>query len=213
MKNQLVIAVLLILTGCSLTTQVVYLDAPSPDRVVGELKPAVIEEIADARNFFTIPEGSDPRLDAKIAEELGAEGRAKAVSGFPRGHLVTLNSDGPVTETIRNEIAAALLSHGYTVVSPAEAPADAPRIRVIVNEFWSYMPISFGRALTWTQQLKAWITTDVTVKTATLERQLTIDGYGAHIVQTGYTPDNIKKALDLALADYRAKLDARLLRR
>jgi len=42
---------------------------------------------------------------------------------------------------------------------------------------------------------------------------LTIDGYGAHIVQTGYTPDNIKKALDLALADYRAKLDARLLRR
>lgn len=212
MKNQLVIAVLLVLTGCSLKTQMVYLDAPSPDRVKGELKPAVIEEITDARDFFTIPEASYPRLDSKIAEELGDEGRAKAVAGFPRMHLVTLNSDGPVTETIRNEIAATLLSHGYEVVSPGEAPADAPRIRVVVKEFWSYMPNSFGRVLTWTQQLKAWITTDVTVRTQTLEREFTIDGYGAHIVQTGYTPENIKKALDLALADYRAKLDAKLLR-
>lgn len=209
MRKLLLTAALLALAGCSLKTQTVHLDAPSTDHVVGQLKPVVIDEITDARDFNTIPENSGPRLDPAIAQSLGAEGRAKAISGLPRGPLVTLNSEGQVTETIRTELAATLRSHGYQVVAATDAPADAPHVRAVVKEFWAYMPFSFGRSLTWTNQLKAWVTTDVVVKTNTIERQFTVAGYGAHIIQS-YKPENIKQALDLALVDYRAKLDAKL---
>lgn len=209
MNKLILFAAVLALGGCSLKTQTVRLDPPNADRVVSTLKPAVIEEITDARDFASVPEASGPRLDPAIAQALGAEGRAKAISGMPRGPLVTVSQDGPVTESIRAELAASLRSHGYEVVSAAQAPADAPRVSAVVREFWAYMPFNFGRSLTWTMQLKAWVTTDITVKSATQERQFTINGEGAHIVQS-YKPENIKEALDIALVDYRKKLDAKL---
>lgn len=209
MKKLFLLIALAASAGCSLKTQTVRLDPPGTDRVVGSLKPAVIEAITDARDFTAIPEASGSRLDPDIAQALGPEGRSKAVSSMPRGPLVTLNEAGPVTETIRTELIATLNSHGYEVVAVADAPADAPRVRVEVKEFWAYMPFNFGRALTWTTQLKAWVITDVTVETPALQRQFTIEGHGAHIVQS-YKRENIKQALDLALADYRSKLVGKL---
>jgi len=65
------------------------------------------------------------------------------------------------------------------------------RVRVLTVK--SYMPFSFGRSLTWTMQLKAWVATDVTIKSPELEREFSVNGYGAHIVQV-YSLENIQQA-------------------
>jgi uncharacterized lipoprotein YajG len=197
------------LAGCSLNTQLMHLAPPASDRVVGALKPVVIESITDDRDFATVPEANGPRLDPSITAELGAERRAKAVSGFPRGGKVILLDDRTVSDAVREVVVASLHSRGYDVVAAADAPADAPRLKIKVTEFWSYLPANFGRALTWTMQLKAWVATDITVKTPTLEREFTVKGYGAHIVQA-YKIENVRQAYDLALGDYQQNLDSKI---
>lgn len=210
MKEVFAALALLALTGCALKTQTVRLDVPTHDRVVGNLKPIVIESIVDLRDFQTIPENAGPRLDPKIAAQLGTEGRAKAISGMPRGPLVTLVDQGTVADAMRNTVTGALRARGYEVVPAEQAPADAPRVTVKVTEFWSYMPFNFGRSLSWTMQLKAWVATDVTIKSPELERGFSVSGYGAHIVQV-YSLENIQQAYGIAVADYAEKLDAKLL--
>lgn len=209
MKNVLAMLVLLALTGCALKTQTVALDVPPGDRVVGALKPVVIESVVDARDFMTTPEYSAPRLEARIREQLGPERRAKAIAGMPRGPLVTLVDEG-VTDTVRAAVEGVLRTRGYQVVPAAEAPPSAPRVSVKVTEFWSYMPFNFGRVLSWTQQMKAWVATDVIIHSAGLERAFSVGGYGAHIVQM-YSPENIQKAYRIALTDYTGKLEAKLI--
>jgi hypothetical protein len=209
MKRVLAALAILALSGCALKTQTLQLGSPVTDRVVGTLKPVVIEDVTDSRDFQKIPENDGPRLDPKIAQQLGAEGRAKAISGMPRGPLVTLLDHGTVADKMREVVAATLRSRGYEVVPAEQAPPEAPRVSVRVKEFWSYMPFSFGRSLTWTMQLKAWVSTDIAIKSAGLEREFTIDGYGAHIVQV-YDKENIQQAYDIALADYTTKLEAKL---
>lgn len=208
MKNVLVMLALLALTGCALKTQTVALDIPAGDRVVGALKPVVIESVVDARDFMTTPEHSAPRLEGRIREQLGAEGRAKAIAGMPRGPLVTV-VDSTVVETVRETVEGVLRSRGYQVVPAAEATPSTPRISVKVTEFWSYMPFNLARAVSWTQQMKAWVATDVVIKSAGVEREFTVAGHGAHIVQM-YSPENIQKAYRIAIADYTGKLEAKL---
>jgi hypothetical protein len=58
-------------------------------------------------------------------------------------------------------------------------------------------------------QLKAWVATDITVKTPTLEREFTVKGYGAHIVQA-YKIENVRQAYDLALGDYQQNLESKI---
>ena len=209
MKQIIMAAALLALTSCALKTQMVALNALPRDRVTGNLEPVVIESVVDAREFHTLPDNEGPRLDAKIAGQLGAEGRARAIAGMPRGALVTLLEKGNVADAVRETITGALESRGYRVVASEQAPTDAPRISVTIREFWSYMPFSFGRTLTWTQQMKAWVATDITVKSPSLQREFSVNGYGAHTIQV-YSKENILQAYDLAMADYTEKLDAKL---
>jgi hypothetical protein len=209
MRNVLFALSVLALTGCGLNAQFMHLTPPSSDRVVGVLKPVVIESVTDERDFGSIPEGNGPRLDPEITAELGAEKRAKAVSGFPRGGKVILLDDKTVPDAIREVIVASLHSRGYDAVTAADAPADAPRINVKVTEFWAYMPFNFGRSLVWSNQLKAWVTTDITIKTPTLEREFTVKGYGAHIVQA-YKIENVQQGYGLALSDYQQNLESKI---
>lgn len=209
MRGIVVALVVLGLTGCGLKTQVMRLDTPVQDRVIGTLKPVVIDSVVDARDFWTIPEGSEPRLDPKVANQLGPQRLGRAISGFPHGGFVTLLDNRTVPDAVKDVVIASLHDRGYDVVSAEQAPADAPHLAIRVTEFWSYMPFSFGRSLTWTNQLKAWVATDISVKTPTLERQFAVGGHGAHIIQA-YKIENIQQAYDLALAEYRTNLDAKL---
>jgi hypothetical protein len=201
--------ILLALCGWGLNTQFVHLSPPISDRVVGELKPIVIDSISDDRNFETIPEGNQPRINSATVGKLGPERLTRTVSGFPHGGKVILLDDKTVPDLMLEIITAALHSKGYEVVPSSQAPSDAPHLQIKVTEFWAYLPFSFGRSLTWTMQLKAWVATDITIKTQTLEREFTIKGYGAHIVQA-YKIENVQQAYDLALADYQSNLDSKL---
>lgn len=210
MNSKLVAFSLLALAGCStLHTKPAHLLLPTPDRVSGDLKPIVIDSVVDARDFSTTPDASGPRLAPSTAQQLGEHGRATAIYGMGHGVFVTVLDQGTVADEVRDLVTGVLKDKGYKVVSNDQAPATSPHLKVKVTEFWSYLPFNFGRALTYTQQMKAWVATDVTVQTDGITREFSVSGYGANIIQR-YSEENIQETYGTAMAEYSRNLDSKL---
>lgn len=210
MKSKIAATLLLAVTGCStLHTQSAHLLLPTFDRGSGDLKPVVIDSVVDARDFSTIPQTSGPRLAPSTAQQLGEHGRATAIYGVGRGGFVTVLDQGTVADEVRDLVTGALQGQGYKVVSPGQAPATSPHLQVKVTEFWSYLPFNFGRALTYTQQMKAWIATDLIVQSNGTSTEFSVSGYGANIIQR-YSEENIQETYAKAMAEYARNLDTKL---
>ena len=210
MKTTFAALTLLVLTGCStLRTQPAHLLLPTADHVSGDLKTVVIDSVVDARDFSGIPGSTGHRLAPSTAQQLGEQGRATAIYGMSRGPYVTVLDQGTVADKVRDLVTGVLQGKGYKVVSSDEASAASPHLRIKVTEFWSYLPFNFGRAMTYTQQMKAWITTDVTIQTRGTNREFSVSGYGANIVQR-YSEENIQETYTAAMAEYARNLDSQL---
>ncbi|WP_157971458.1 hypothetical protein [Dyella sp. C9] len=210
MRKGVLLFGLFLLTGCGLKTRPVNLDIPAEGAVTSETRMIVIDDIVDARDFNTLPESSGSRLETGVIRQLGESGRARAIAGQPVGPLVSVvANDRTVRDEVRALITAAMNDRGYSVVANTDAPPGAPRLRVTIREFWCYMPFNFGRALTWTQQLKAWITTDISITTESGTRSISVSGYGANIIQVN-SERNVAETYGFAMADYRKSLGSRL---
>jgi hypothetical protein len=211
MRKWMALAAMLALSGCSLTLKPVELSRAKQELVVPAAgKPIVIETITDAREFSKLPDSSTPRIDPDYLRQLGEAGRNRVIAGSPHGPVMLVAAhDRTVMDETRDLLADALKQRGYRVVDAADAPAGTPRMSVQVKEFWCYIPFNFGRALTWTQQMKAWVAADITITNQEGSRTISVKGYGAHIVQTG-TERNIAQAYDLAMTDFDKDLGSKL---
>jgi len=210
MRALIALVAMLALAGCGMTTKPVDLGRAGQGQIVSAGKPIVIEEVRDARNFSRLPDSDTPRIDPDYIKQLGEAGRAKVIAGQPHGPMLLVAShDRTVMDETRAVLADALLERGYRLVDAADAPADAPRLKVAVTEFWCYMPFNFGRALTWTQQMKAWVAADITITSQEGSRTIGVKGYGAHIVQTT-GERNIAQTFEMATADFSKDLGSKL---
>lgn len=210
MRIWITLAAVLALSGCSLTLKPVELSRAKQDEVVSAGKPIVIVQINDARDFSHLPDSGTERIDRDYAKQLGEAGRARVIAGSPHGPVMLVAAhDRTVMDETRDVLVEALSERGYRVVNAADAPAGAPRMSVQIREFWCYIPFNFGRALTWTQQMKAWVAADITITGSEGSRTISVKGYGAHIVQTG-SDRNIAQAYDMAMADFEKDLGSKL---
>lgn len=203
---------MLALAGCSMATKPVDLAKArqGQPQLVAAGKPVVIAEIIDARDFSKLPDDDTPRVDPDYLRRLGEAGQAKVISGAPRAPLIWVAAhDRTVMDEMRTLLVSSLMERGYRVVDAADAPADAPRMNVTIREFWCYSPISFGRALTWTLQMKAWVAADIGITTQGENRTISVKGYGAHITQAG-GERNIAQAYDMAMTDFSKDLGSKL---
>lgn len=210
MRIWMALAAMLALSGCSLTLKPVELDRARQGQVVSAGKPVVIEEIRDARDFSKLPDSGTARIDVDYLKQLGEAGRARVIAGSPHGPVMLVAAhERTVMDETRDLLVGALSERGYRVVDAADAPAGTPRMSVQIQEFWCYIPFNFGRALTWTQQMKAWVAADITIASPEGNRTIRVKGYGAHIVQTG-TERNVAQAYDLAMTDFEKDLGSKL---
>lgn len=212
MRGLIALIAMLALAGCSMATKPVDLAKARQGQVeiVPTGKPIVITEITDARDFSRLPDDDGPRVDPDYLKQLGETGRVKVISGAPHGPLMWVAAhDRSVMDEMRTLLAGSLMQRGYRVVDAAEAPADAPRIKVTITEFWCYVPMNFGRALTWTLQMKAWVAADIVIATERESRTIAVKGYAAHITQAG-GERNIAQAFDMAMTDFDRDLGAKL---
>lgn len=210
MRIWMALVAMLALSGCSLTLKPVALSRATQGQTVSMGKPIVIDEISDARDFSKLPDSSTARIDRDYARQLGEAGRSRVIAGSPYGPVMMVAAhDRTVMDETRDLLVRALSERGYHVVEAADAPEGTPRISAQVKEFWCYTPFNFGRALTWTQQMKAWVAADITVTKPEGRRTISVQGYGAHIVQTG-TERNIAQAYEIAASDFDKDLGSKL---
>jgi hypothetical protein len=200
----------LALTGCGMTTKPVELAREGQEQIVSASKPVVIDEITDARDFAALPDDDGPRVVPEYLKQLGENARFNVIGGQPHAMWVFVAAhERTVMDETRTLLTEALQARGYRVVKAAEAPADAPHMKVTIKEFWCYVPMNFGRMLTWTQQMKAWVAIDIAITSPQGTRTISVKGYGAHIVQT-WTEHNVAQAYDLAMTDFDRDLGSKL---
>lgn len=212
MRTAIGLLAMLVLAGCSMTTKPVDLtrSRETQAEIAPAGKPIVIVDITDARDFSRLPDDNTPRVDPDYSRQLGEAGRAKVISGASKGPLMWVAAhDRTVMDEMRTLLVTSLTQRGYHVVDAADAPAEAPRMKVTVKEFWCYTPMSFGRALTWTLQMKAWVAADIAIANQGGSRTISVNGYGAHITQAG-GERNIAQAFDMAMTDFSKDLGSKL---
>lgn len=210
MKRALIAAAMMWLAGCAVQTKPVHLQLPEADRVSGDLKPMVIDSITDVRNLSQGPDGDGRRLQPTVVTQLGEKTKMAigAVNSHARWTWV-LADNQTVADQMELLVGQVLAEHGYHAIPAAGAPADAPHMSIKVTEFWLQQPFNVGRVLTWTQQMKAWVATDVQVTTAGRTRSFHVSGKGANIVQQ-LSDENVRETYESAMSDYARNLGAKL---
>ncbi|MBB3228849.1 hypothetical protein FHW69_003494 [Luteibacter sp. Sphag1AF] len=207
-RTVVVTLVLAGLAGCGLHTTRMAMNPPVADQPGGG-RNVVIAEVTDGRAFATLPESSRERLDASAQAELGVPGRSAAIGG--NGNFIVMLKQGDsVQDWVRDLVTTGLRKNGYIVVPKTSAPAGTPTISVKVEEFWTYVPVNFGRALTWTNQMKAWIQTRIEIQGQAEPAVVTVSGTGAHIIQM-FSEQNVRESYGLAADDYLIQFQRKVL--
>ena len=145
----LAVLVLLSLSACLNSRTVHDLKVPTAASAASAQGPVVVVEAVDARAFQAKPADSDmPSL--KNADEIGnnaitmrAYGRKRGSFGGAKGDFV-LPEGRSVPLLVSEVVGKALTERGYTVVN-AQDPraASAAKLRVTIDQFWSYMRPGF----------------------------------------------------------------------
>lgn len=158
-----------------------------------------IGRITDARDFQTIPGTSGARLTDSARRDIANE-KSRVIGGAMQIAWVLPQGDS-VQDWIHDLIATGLKRGGFRVIPAGKAAADTPVITARIDEFWTYMPFDLGRSITWTQQMKAWLRTTVTVTVDGKSSEVEVIGEGAHIVHSA-SDENIREAYGFAADDY-----------
>ncbi|MGN6480443.1 hypothetical protein [Luteibacter sp.] len=198
-RNALGAVAAMLLAGCSLHANSVRMDPPSV-AIPTESKPVVIGSVYDKRDMALLPESSRERVSLATSGELGKAGVASSVAGGGK-FIWTLTDNDTVTDWVRDLVITGLRQNGFRAVKASEAAPGTPVIDIDVNEFWAYIPFNFGRSLTYTQQMKAWIATTVHLNSGAEPASFKVRGEGAHIVQI-FSEENVRQAYELASDDY-----------
>ena len=208
-----VMLVAILLAGCGIHTRTVRLDLPA--RTVVSPNPGlavVVLPVIDGRQLTNAPSSAGYKIEAGLLKALGPEKAASLIAGVgdsSKGYAVLLQDEEPVSELMRKFVTEIFEAKGYAVYSASQLHPDAPLVDVRVTQFYLNQPFNFFRALTWTNQMKATIATDVTVSDGRGRRVYSVIGHGANIVQTGKDAnyqETYAKAMDDYSRDFNAKV-------
>lgn len=188
MKSNICFVLLLLLTGCGLRTEMVRVNAPDV-RVNPDLGPTVaITAVRDNRS-------------TELLSKIPAATRAANVGGLVRGSNgvnVSLES-GTASEKTKELIIQALRSMGYRTTDSCEQPCT--QLEASLSDFSVKMPFNLLRAASWTQQMVADISVDVTARTPDKTHTFTVKGHGTNIFQVA-SRENWEIALERAVKDF-----------
>lgn len=204
----LLVPALSVLAACATNRSQISLTVPAPaDMVVSADKTAVIETVSDQRRFEADPaDPSTPSLKKGHDFALDAEGRKAAVGrkrnsyGRAIGDIV-LQPPQTIETITRDLVASGLQQRGYRVVDATAAPADALRVSVGVQEFWSWLTPGF-----WAIDMEARVKTQLRFEGVS-SREINVAAYGKKTAQTG-REDNWKQAYERVFLDYLEKQKA-----
>ena len=200
---------LLALGACATNRSVISLDVPSGGTAIDSGKIAVIETVSDQRHFEADPDDpSTPSLKKGDRYELDAQGRKAAIARKRNGYGhaigdIVLQPPQTVESITRDLVADGLRSRGYRVV-PADgnAPADALRVNVQIEQFWAWLTPGF-----WAIDMEAKLNTRVAFGQG--DNGFEVAAYGRKTAPTGRV-DNWKEAYSRVFQDYLDKLKSAL---
>ena len=189
MKSIITLALLLLLTGCGIRTEVVRVNVPDI-RVNPEQGPVVV--VAPVRD-------NRPQYFPQVQ----SAARAKNIGGVIRagnGVLVELETS-TAPDKAREIMIQALRNMGYRTVDHCDA--QCLRLEASMNEFVVRAPFNFWRAAGWAQQMVADLSVEVTTHDGDRVRSFTAKGHGTNVFQV-VSPENWEKALERAVTDFTA---------
>ena len=191
MKSIITLALLLLLTGCGIRTEVVRVNVPDI-RVNPEQGPVVV--VAPVRD-------SRPAYFPEVA----AADRARNIAGVVRqgnGVLVSVESTTAADKT-REIMIQALRNMGYRTADRCEASCTL--LETSLTDFSVKMPANFFRMVSSTQQMLADISVQVVARRDGQTRTFTATGHGANIFQVP-SRENWEIALERAVKSFTSSL-------
>lgn len=203
-RIRLALPLLLLLGGCATNRSYISLAVPDAGTRVAGDKVAVIDTVADQREFQADPDDpSTPSLKKGAEYALDAAGRKSAIARKRNGYghaIGDIQLQPPQTvETItRQLVTAGLEERGYRVVDAPAAAADALRVKVGIKEFWAWFTPGF-----WAVDMEAKVRTAIEF-TGPTQRTVEVAAYGKNTAQSG-REGNWKEAYDRAFKDYLEK--------
>jgi len=191
MKSIITLALLLLLTGCGIRTEVVRVNVPDI-RVNPEQGPVVVvAPVRDSRPVYF--------------PEVAAADRAKNIAGVVRqgnGVLVSVESTTAADKT-REIMIQALRNMGYRTADRCEASCTL--LETSLTDFSVKMPANFFRMVSSTQQMLADISVQVVARRDGQTRTFTATGHGANIFQVP-SRENWEIALERAVKSFTSSL-------
>ncbi len=191
MKSIITLALLLLLTGCGIRTEVVRVNVPDI-RVNPEQGPVVVvAPVRDSRPVYF--------------PEVAAADRAKNIAGVVRqgnGVLVSVESTTAAEKT-REIVIQALRNMGYRTADRCEASCTL--LETSLTDFSVKMPANFFRMVSSTQQMLADISVQVVARRDGQTRTFTATGHGANIFQVP-SRENWEIALERAVKSFSSSL-------
>lgn len=213
MKGLFLMCALALLSGCGVNTKQVRLELPEATRVTpATAKQIVLASVTDQRDLLNSPSSFGNTITSALLKNLGPADAKSLIAGGGRGsngYAVILADGESVSDVMRKLISNILEQHGYVVLRDSMTHPGIPAIDVRINQFFLNEPFNFGRVLTWTSQMKADISTDVTIKENGSSHEFSIEGSGANIVQTN-RGINYVETYTAAMKDYTKSFDAKV---
>lgn len=181
------------LAGCGVRQEMVHIAIPAGSVVAPDGKPAVIDQVTDARADVLGVAMDEPTKTRNVG----------GVYRAGNGMLVQLD-DGSVPEFMQRVAAQSLQNAGYRIV---ENDPDAMHVKVVVTQLDVQAPAEFWRV--YAQRMIADVAADVTITTKRGTTTFQIHGHGTNIYQV-LDKANWEIALDKAVADFSRQLQSRV---
>jgi uncharacterized lipoprotein YajG len=186
-----------LLAGCGIKHQAIHPTLPTAHVNPVDGRPIVIQAVTDSRT---------PLDDLALTPSE----RPRNVGGVGRGGNCTAVDldEGTVASLGRQMATQALRTMGYKVVP--DAAADVPRIEIDITRFSVAMPFKFLRAISYSQQMVADISTNVTVRNGTSVQSFEATGHGTNAFQV-VKPENWEVAINRAIEDFSKRFQEKML--
>lgn len=190
MKSIIAPALLLLLTGCGIRTEVVRVNVPDIRVNPEQGTQVVVAPVRDNRS-------------SEFLALIPASERARNVGGEIRnGNGINLALESATaSEKTREIIIQALRNMGYRTVDHCDA--QCLRLEASMNEFVVRAPFNFWRVAGWAQQMVADVSVEVTTREGDRTRSFIAKGHGTNVFQV-VSPENWEKALERAVTDFTA---------
>lgn len=171
-----------------------------------------IKAVVDARKFEDRPTTADiPSLAAGLANTTDAvksTAVARVRDGFGKARGNVFVEDGQTVEAVvRETLANAFASAGYTVVEEKDKAATALAVNVTIEKFWGWVRVNPGGG--WSGDSAIWMDGELVTTIEIPQRQgrdlkFTVAGKGTQKAWPGITPGNWLKMFTALLQDYSA---------